>query len=138
MSVRAWCSSALCSADRSTSPKRSELRVLIGLGAAGSQLSLSNNRNIECWVQVLELVKIHALFSFFFQKYTVSFAGREGATGPKGSPGSPGTPGFPGAQVRLVFHINIQIPQELFQRNLMASVTCSVILGDLNRFFPVV
>lgn len=42
-------------------------------------------------------------FHFFFTKYAVSFAGREGTTGPKGSPGSPGAPGFPGAQVRLLF-----------------------------------
>lgn len=81
----------------------------------------------------MELVTIHDLV--FIKKYAVSFAGREGTRGPKGSPGSPGAPGFPGAQVRLRF---FRSPQVLFQRNLMAGVTCSVILGDLNSFLSVV
>lgn len=85
---------------------------------------MSNNvtETLNTGSSYCSLSKSVSLFSFYFTKYTVSFAGREGTTGPKGSPGSPGTPGFPGAQVRLLFQINIQIiPQVLFQRNLMAT-----------------
>lgn len=80
-----------------------------------------------------------SLFSFFFTKYAVSFAGREGTTGPKGSPGSPGAPGFPGAQVRLgFFRLFFRSHKNYFRETSRLVLTCSVILGDLNSFLSVV
>lgn len=71
--VRVWEPGAARSADMSTSPKRLELTVLIGLRcslkAAQSMMnSQCNNRNIEYWVHLLELVKIHVLVFIFLYK----------------------------------------------------------------------
>lgn len=101
--------------------------------------SQCNSRNIEFWVQLLELVNIHVLVLIFLYKIYCCFCRWRRSNRSKRFSRFSRTTRVPrGSSKTSVFQINIQIAQELFQRNLMASVMCSVILGDLNRFFPVV